>query len=51
VINENNPPAGGGRTTGTARLIFKNPQKFIAAGQSVVLYRENGELLGGGIIT
>ncbi|MDO8664383.1 MAG: tRNA 2-thiouridine(34) synthase MnmA [Candidatus Liptonbacteria bacterium] len=32
------------------RLIFDNPQKFVAAGQSAVLYSKLGEMLGGGII-
>lgn len=32
------------------QLIFENPQKFPAAGQSAVFYKKNGELLGGGVI-
>ncbi|PIT92412.1 MAG: tRNA 2-thiouridine(34) synthase MnmA [Candidatus Harrisonbacteria bacterium CG10_big_fil_rev_8_21_14_0_10_42_17] len=32
------------------KLIFKNPQKFIAAGQSAVFYTKQGEMLGGGVI-
>lgn len=32
------------------QLTFKEPQKFIAPGQSTVLYTETGELLGGGVI-
>ncbi len=32
------------------KLIFAKPQKFVAAGQSAVLYSKTGELLGGGII-
>ncbi len=31
-------------------LVFKKPQKFVAAGQSAVFYDRNGELLGGGVI-
>ncbi len=31
-------------------LVFQNPQKFVAPGQSAVFYSENGEMLGGGII-
>mgnify|MGYP001599403922 FL=1 len=34
----------------TAKLVFDKPQKFVAPGQSAVLYNKNGELLGGGII-
>jgi len=34
----------------TCRVIFKNPQKFVAPGQSAVFYTEKGEVLGGGII-
>jgi tRNA-specific 2-thiouridylase len=33
-----------------ARLIFEEPQPFIAPGQSAVFYSETGELQGGGII-
>jgi len=33
------------------KIIFSKPQKFVAAGQSVVFYSKNGETLGGGIIT
>jgi len=32
-------------------LIFDRPQKFVAPGQSAVLYSESGELLGGGVIS
>lgn len=32
------------------KLTFAKPQKFIAPGQSAVLYNNKGELLGGGII-
>ena len=35
---------------GISRLEFKNPQKFVAPGQSAVLYNKKGEMLGGGII-
>ncbi len=35
---------------GIGRLEFKNPQKFVAPGQSAVLYNRKGEMLGGGII-
>ncbi len=32
------------------RLVFKEPQKFVAPGQSAVFYSKKGELLGGGVI-
>ena len=32
------------------KLVFAEPQKFIATGQSAVFYAKNGEMLGGGII-
>lgn len=32
------------------RVIFKNPQKFVASGQSAVFYNKEGKMLGGGII-
>lgn len=32
------------------KVIFNEPQKYIAAGQSAVLYSKSGEMLGGGII-
>ena len=32
------------------KLIFKKPQKFVASGQSAVIYGKGGEILGGGII-
>lgn len=35
---------------GKWRLDFKDPQKFIAKGQSAVFYSEQGEMLGGGVI-
>jgi len=31
-------------------LIFDEPQKFVASGQSAVFYADDGEMLGGGII-
>ncbi len=31
-------------------LVFKDPQKFAAPGQSAVFYSKKGELLGGGVI-
>ncbi len=33
-----------------ARLVFSRPQKFVAPGQSAVIYSEDGEMLGGGVI-
>lgn len=35
---------------GGQRLIFNAPVKFVAPGQSAVMYRKNGEMIGGGII-
>ncbi len=35
---------------GTAKIVFREKQKAVAAGQSVVLYDENDFVLGGGII-
>lgn len=32
------------------KLIFKEPQKFIAPGQSAVLYDKNEKMIGGGVI-
>ncbi len=32
------------------RLIFDQPQKFVAPGQSAVFYSKSGEMLGGGVI-
>jgi len=32
------------------RLIFDQPQKFVAKGQSAVFYSDSGETLGGGVI-
>ena len=37
-------------TLQTYKLIFEEPQKFIAPGQSAVFYSKAGELIGGGII-
>lgn len=34
-----------------ASLVFGEPQKFVAEGQSAVFYRPTGEMLGGGVIT
>ena len=34
----------------TLKLIFKKPQKFVAPGQSAVIYSKKGQLLGGGVI-
>lgn len=38
------------KKTGKYKLIFLRPQKFIAPGQSAVLYAKTGEMLGGGEI-
>lgn len=38
------------REDGGYDLSFKSAQKFVAAGQSVVFYSSQGEMLGGGII-
>ena len=35
---------------GNYKLVFANPQKFVAEGQSAVFYGANGEMLGGGAI-
>ncbi len=32
------------------KLVFTKPVKFVAQGQSAVLYSKNGEMLGGGVI-
>lgn len=37
-------------STDVYRLVFKEPQMFVAPGQSAVFYSEDGEVLGGGII-
>jgi len=34
----------------SAKLFFNTPQKFVAEGQSAVFYKENGIMIGGGII-
>ena len=34
----------------SCKLVFDNPQKFIAPGQSAVFYSKSGEMLGGGVI-
>ena len=39
------------RGKGTWSLEFKEPQRFVAEGQSAVFYLQKGEMLGGGIIT
>lgn len=36
---------------GQHNLIFENPVKFVATGQSAVFYSKKGELLGGGVIS
>lgn len=33
-----------------AKLVFSKPQKFVAPGQSAVIYSKSGEMLGGGVI-
>ncbi len=33
------------------RLVFDQPQKFVAPGQSAVFYSKTGEMLGGGVIS
>ena len=33
-----------------AKLAFSKPQKFVAPGQSAVIYAKSGEMLGGGVI-
>lgn len=38
------------RTRRGHTLVFKKPQRFVAAGQSAVLYSARGEVLGGGVI-
>jgi tRNA-specific 2-thiouridylase len=35
----------------TWSLVFKEPQRFVAEGQSAVFYLQKGEMLGGGVIT
>ncbi len=36
--------------TGPGRILFETPQRAVAPGQSLVLYSEEGLVLGGGII-
>ena len=36
--------------SGSWKLVFMEPQKFVAPGQSAVFYSEDGEMLGGGVI-
>ncbi len=36
--------------SGNYKLIFDQPQKFVAAGQSAVFYSKGGQMIGGGII-
>lgn len=43
-------PAEFRREKNGCRLIFKKPQKFVAPGQSAVIYSKKGEMLGGGVI-
>ena len=38
-------------TAGKLGVIFDQPQKFVAPGQSAVFYSDKGEMLGGGVIT
>lgn len=40
----------GSKTHPTYELVFKKPQKYVAEGQSAVLYKKGGGLVGGGII-
>lgn len=40
-----------GENEGECELEFEKPQKAISPGQSAVFYAENGEVLGGGIIS
>ena len=37
--------------TKKATILFKGPQRAVTPGQSLVLYKNNGEMLGGGIIS
>ncbi len=37
-------------STTTYKLVFNKPQKFVAPGQSAVIYSAKGEMLGGGVI-
>ena len=36
--------------SGKYKLVFNQPQKFVASGQSAVFYSKTGEMLGGGVI-
>lgn len=36
--------------TNSYKLVFGKPQKFVAPGQSAVIYSKTGEMLGGGVI-
>lgn len=36
--------------TGNWKLVFSEPQKFVAPGQSAVFYSREGEMIGGGVI-
>ena len=38
------------RKSQTLKLIFDEPQRFVAAGQSAVFYLDDGVMLGGGVI-
>jgi tRNA-specific 2-thiouridylase len=38
-------------TSNVVRLVFDQPQKFVAAGQSAVFYTKKGTLIGGGVIS
>ncbi|MEK7094456.1 MAG: aminomethyltransferase beta-barrel domain-containing protein, partial [Patescibacteria group bacterium] len=42
-------PAGG-EEKGKISLVFDQPQKFVAPGQSAVFYSKKGDVLGGGVI-
>lgn len=39
-----------GYQVSSIKLVFDEPQKFVASGQSAVFYSEEGEMLGGGVI-
>lgn len=39
------------KKTKKATIFFKEPQRAVTPGQSLVLYKPNGEMLGGGIIS
>ena len=38
------------KSNGSYKVIFKEPQRFVALGQSVVFYEDDGRMLGGGVI-